>query len=109
MFFDRIDLRNYIMVNIYWDVADVRQRGAEGVAPCDGNPAQPFKRRRAGCASARLWDDAGGKRRAQATRPTANFNHLRIRRKTAIMMPRHAKVRTWFSVCCLRNIVMVNL
>ena len=88
--------------------AGIRQRGAEGVAPCDNDPAQPFERRKAGYASARLWDDADGKRRAQATRPTANFNHLRIRRKPEIMMSRHAKVRIGFFLFYLRNIIMVN-
>ena len=63
-------------------------RDVEDAVPYEGS-AQPFRRRRAGPVP-RLSDFASGKRRAQATRPTAKDSRLRICRRPAIRSARPA-------------------
>ena len=55
------------------------------------NPCFVRSGRRAGCVSARLRDYASGKRRAQATRPTADDYQLCLRGNTAMDSPDSAR------------------
>ena len=58
-------------------IRSARPAGTSRTPSPTGGSAQPFRRRRAGCVSARLWVFASGKRRAQAPRPTVKDNRGR--------------------------------